>query len=98
MKYDINRIKQTLRQNPGTEILYFGGHKLDAEKTTPACLSNWYACCFEVDGVRFHTTEQYMMAIKTLLFGDDEVNREIMAAYHTHDYKKQGRKAHGFFP
>lgn len=47
MEYDINRIKQTLRQNPGTEILYFWGHNPDSEKTTSACLSNWYACYFE---------------------------------------------------
>lgn len=96
MKYDIERIRQIVRKNPRAEILYFWGHESDAEKMTSACLSNWYECYFEIDGVCFHTTEQYMMAMKALLFGDDGVYHEIMEAFHPQDYKKLGRKVHGF--
>ncbi len=45
---------------------------------------------------KYHTTEQYMMASKARLFGDDEVFDEIMETSNPHDYKKLGRKIRGF--
>lgn len=96
MKYDIERIRQIALQKPATEIVYFWGHTPTPNIITFSCLSQWYDCCFEVEGVIYHTTEQYMMAQKALLFGDEVVYREIMAASHPRDYKKLGRKVRGF--
>lgn len=96
MKYSIEIIKQIVCENPETAIIYFWGHTPNPKKVTAACLSQWYDCCFEVDGVQYHTTEQYMMASKALLFEDEEVYQEIMAADNPYDYKKLGRKIHGF--
>ena len=96
MKYDIDKIKQIARQNPDTTVIYFWGHTPNPKKMTTACFSQWYDCYFEVDGVQYHTTEQYMMASKALLFGDEEVFQEIMAADNPHDCKKLGRKIRGF--
>ena len=98
MKYNIEIIKQIVRENPATGIIYFWGHTPNPKKITAVCLSQWYDCYFEVEGVQYHTTEQYMMASKAKLFGDDEVFQEIMMAYHPHDYKKLGRKVRGFNP
>ena len=98
MKYNIVTIKQIVRKNPTAEIIYFWGHMPNPKKITDACLSQWYDCYFEVEGVQYHTTEQYMMASKAKLFDDDEVCREIMMAYHPLDYKKLGRKVHNFEP
>jgi ribA/ribD-fused uncharacterized protein len=98
MKYNIEIIKQLVHRNPTVTIIYFWGHTPNPEKVTAACLSQWYDCYFEVNGVCYHTTEQYMMASKALLFGDEEVYKEIMAAYHPLDYKKLGRKVHDFNP
>lgn len=98
MKYNIETIKKIVRENPTTEIIYFWGHTPNPKKVTAACLSQWYDCYFEVEGVQYHTTEQYMMASKAKLFGDEEVCQEIMMAYHPHDYKKLGRKVRGFNP
>lgn len=98
MKYDIEKIKEFVRCKPDTAIIYFWGHTPNLKKMTTACLSQWYDCYFEVDGVQYHTTEQYMMAGKARLFGDEETLREIMAAYHPHDYKKLGRKVRNFEP
>jgi ribA/ribD-fused uncharacterized protein len=39
-----------------------------------------------------------MMASKARLFGDNEVFNEIMEANNPNDYKKLGRKVHGFIP
>lgn len=98
MKYNIATIKQIVRENPRMEIFYFWGHTPNPKKITAACFSQWYDCYFEVEGVQYHTTEQYMMASKAKLFGDDEVFQEIMMEYHPHVYKKLGRKVHGFNP
>lgn len=96
MKYDIETIKEIIRKEPETKIIYFWGHTPNPKKVTAACLSQWYDCLFEVDGVQYHTTEQYMMANKAKLFGDEDVYREIMSASTPNEYKKLGRKIHEF--
>ena len=55
------------------ELLLFYGHKV-TEKITEACLSQWYPCQFAVDGVTCTSAEQYMMAEKAKLFGDEEID------------------------
>ena len=96
MKYDIEKIKEIVCSKPDTAIIYFWGHTPNPKKMTAACLSQWYDCYFEVAGVQYHTTEQYMMASKASLFGDEEVLQEIMTADTPYDYKKLGRKIRGF--
>ena len=98
MKYTVEKIKEIVRRKPETAIIYFWGHTPDPNKRMAACLSQWYYCYFEVDGVQYFTAEQYMMASKALLFGDHEVYQEIMAASNPHDYKKLGRKVRNFEP
>lgn len=96
MKYTVETIKKMADSGLGTPIVYFWGHTPNPKKVTAACLSQWYDCWFEVDGVQYHTTEQYMMASKARLFGDDEMLRAIMEADTPSDYKKLGRKIRGF--
>lgn len=81
---------------PETAIIYFWGHTPNPKKVTAACLSQWYECNFVIDGVEYHTTEQYMMASKAKLFKDEDVYNEIMSADNPRDYKKLGRKIRGF--
>ncbi len=52
MKYDIEKIKAIVRGNPEIPIIYFWGHTPNPKKATAACLSQWYDCYFEVDGVQ----------------------------------------------
>ena len=96
MKYDIERIKGIVRNNPTTEIIYFWGHTPNPKKMTKACFSQWYDVYFEIDGIQYHTTEQYMMASKARLFGDENTFAEIMNATTPFEYKKLGRKVKGF--
>jgi len=98
MKYTIEKIKEIARKNPDLPIIYFWGHTPNPKKMTAACFSQWYDCCFEVEGVQYHTAEQFMMASKARLFGDEEVFQEIMEAGDPSDYKKLGRKVRGFSP
>ena len=98
MKYTVEKIKEIVHSNNNVSFIYFWGHTPNVKKITAACLSQWYDCQFEVDGVHYHTTEQFMMASKARLFGDNEVFNEIMSATTPHDYKKLGRMVSGFVP
>ena len=79
--YTVKKIKEIVRSKPDTAIIYFWGHTPNPKKMTAACFSQWYDCYFEVEGTQYHTTEQYMMASKARLFGDEEVLREIMEVF-----------------
>ena len=96
MRYNIEKIKEIVHKNPTTEIIYFWGHTPNPKKITQSCFSQWYDVYFEVDGVQYHTTEQYMMASKAQLFDDEDTWSEIMNAYSPAEYKKLGRKVKGF--
>lgn len=96
MRYDIEKIKEIVSRNTSIEIIYFWGHRKSLKKITETCFSQWYDVCFEVNGVQYHTTEQYMMASKARLFGDDDVLKLIMNATTPSEYKKLGKKVKGF--
>ena len=77
------------------QYMFFCGHK-ENKKVTKACFSQWYECKFTVDGVEYHTAEQYMMAQKAVLFGDKEVLQKIMSADNPAVYKSLGRQIRNF--
>ena len=88
------------RYNAGEHltILPFWGHRPNAKKITNACFSQWFDCHFTVDGVEYHTAEQYMMAQKARLMGDTETYRKILAAQDPKEYKHLGREVTHFDP
>ena len=96
MKYDVESIKQIVNADPDVKFVYFWGERPGRNGVTETCLSQWYDVAFEVDGVVYHTAEQYMMAQKALLFGDKEVFDEIMQAASPREYKKLGREIRNF--
>lgn len=59
-------------------------------------LSNWWPCEFSVGGVRYNCAEQYMMAEKARMFGDDEALGRIMASPSPREQKAIGRQVRGF--
>lgn len=96
MRYTVETIREIYHKNPETQIIYFWGHTPNPKKVTAACFSQWYNCHFEVDGVTYHTAEQFMMAGKARLFGDNEVLAKIMSADDPRDYKQLGREIRNF--
>ena len=98
MKYSIEIIKEIVRKNPDIEIIFFWGHTPNPKKITKSCFSQWYDVYLEINGIQYHTTEQYMMASKARLFGDEDTLNEIMNATTPFEYKKLGRKVKGFEP
>ena len=77
------------------EMLLFDGHRV-TKAVTETCLSQWYPCQFEVEGVTYTSAEQYMMAEKAKLFGDEEIRTEILSTSDPRTCKALGRKVKNF--
>jgi len=58
--------------------------------------SQWHPSPFNLDGARYLCCEQYMMAGKARLFGDEETLAEILAAQTPKEHKALGRKVRGY--
>ena len=79
------------------EYLFFWGHRAqEAGKPGKWFLSQWWPCRFVVDGAEYATAEQYMMAEKARLFGDEETLGRILATRDPKRAKKLGRQVRGF--
>ncbi len=97
MKYTREIIEEKFRKGERLKYIFFWGHgKTSDESITKTCLSQWWDCRFTVDGIEYHTAEQYMMAQKAVLFGDEKIRAEIMAAGHPKQFKDLGRKISHF--
>ncbi len=58
--------------------------------------SQWHPTSFTADGAKFVCAEQYMMAAKAILFGDQENARLIMASDDPAVQKRIGAQVRGF--
>lgn len=97
MKYTREIIEDRFRQGERLKYIFFWGHgKTSDGSVTKTCLSQWWDCRFTVDGVEYRTAEQYMMAQKAVLFGDEKIRAEIMSADHPKQFKALGRVISGF--
>lgn len=60
--------------------------------------SQWHISEFEIDGIKYNCTEQYMMAMKAKTFGDEGAHTLIMNAKSPKTQKALGRKVTNFDP
>jgi ribA/ribD-fused uncharacterized protein len=58
--------------------------------------SQWHPSPFEIDGTRYVTAEQYMMAEKARLFDDQTTLAEILATDSPREQKALGRRVANF--
>ena len=63
---------------------------------TKSCLSQWWMEDFYTMADSYLYTEQYMMASKAQLFGDEEIRKEILKCNDPKQIKALGRKVRGF--
>ncbi len=97
MKYTRDIITKRFDNGKKMKFVFFWGHQSPADGSiTKSCFSQWFDCRFSVDGVEYSTSEQYMMAQKALIFGDNTIYSEIMNASHPNEFKSLGRKISGF--
>lgn len=62
----------------------------------PAVFSQWTPSTFTVDGVTYSCAEQFMMAEKARLFGDETTRARILATTSPREHKRLGRLVAGF--
>ena len=60
------------------------------------CFSQWFYAPFTVEGIRYSTVEQYMMAKKALLFNDYDIYSQILNEKDPYKCKKMGKLVHNF--
>lgn len=97
MKYSLIEVCNRYNEGEGLQFLFFWGHQKNKKGTiSKSCFSQWYSCSFEVENIKYHSAEQYMMAEKARLFKDKEVLEEILKAKEQKEIKELGRKVKNF--
>ena len=97
MKYSNDIILSKAADGEKMKFIFFWGHTPGRVGSVDmSCLSQWYECRSTVEGVVYHTAEQYMMSQKALLFGDEDIYQKIMNAGDPGAYKALGRMISGF--
>lgn len=80
----------------GREVLPFWGHRQTGARVQKSCFSQWYPAGFGTGVLKYRCMEQYMMAMKARLFGDQAAEQEIMAASEPGKIKALGRRVQNF--
>lgn len=96
MAYNREILLQMKANWKNSDFVFFWGHTDRGEGLTKACLSQWFPCFFVVDGQYYNCAEQYMMAEKACIFGDEEIRQQILAEYSQLAMKKLGRKVRNY--
>ena len=96
MKYNKEQLLNQRLTLTRDDFVFFWGHEDRGKGLTKVCLSQWYQCPFVVEGQYYNCTEQYMMAEKARIFGDEEIRQQILAEYSQMAMKKLGRKVRNY--
>ena len=94
---ELETLRRCVDQGQVFRYRYFWGHRARADgRLSDAVFSQWWSCRFELDGRVYRTAEQFMMAEKARLFGDDEARSRILGEADPSRCKALGRKVRGF--
>ena len=93
----VDELIASIKRGARPKYLFFWGHTPKVRgRIAQSCLSNWFPAPFEIGGIRYPTTEHYMMAAKARLFGDTEICEKIIGAGGPAKAKALGRQVRGF--
>lgn len=86
---------------PVQDKLTVSGHVCDAvffhlPQEPNGYLGNWYISPFDLDGISFSSTEQYIMYRKCMLFGDESSAGAVLATYNPETQQTIGRNSSGY--
>src|SRR5215468_9030230 len=93
---DVTALKRAMGSGWTPEFLFFWGHTAKDQRIGKHVLSQWWPAPFSVDGRTYASAEQYMMAQKAELFGDQETLAAILSATSPSQAKNLGRRVRGF--
>lgn len=91
-------LQRAVRDGESPEFFMFWGFRpWYPGSVDRSCLSQFFPAPFGIEGIRYSTTEQYMMAEKAKLFGDSEIEQQILQVCDdAHKVKKLGRQVRNF--
>ncbi len=93
----LEELKAQVASGKRPRYLFFWGHTPKGDGSVGAeCFSQWYGAPFEDGGLRYPTSEHYMMAEKARLFGDEVRLEGILRAGSPGAAKALGREVRGF--
>jgi ribA/ribD-fused uncharacterized protein len=93
---DLDALRAKIRDGQTFTYVPFYGHSVEPGRITNAVYSQFYPAEFEVDGECFRWAEQWMMAAKARLFGDQEALAAILAADEPIACKRIGRTVRNY--
>ena len=94
---DVDELRRRVRGGESFEyVMFWGVAEHRHQGLTSSCLSQWWPSPFQVNHIYYPTAEHYMMAEKARLFGDNEVEVEILRTSSPMKAKRLGRKVSGF--
>lgn len=89
---DLDSLRAAAAAGRAFRYHFFYGHRREPD----GVFSQWWPCEFEVDGQRYTSAEQFMMAGKARLFGDAAALAAILATDDPAACKRLGRAVRGF--
>lgn len=99
MMYHKEGLIAQYRKQERLKFLFFWGHRPAKDGSiTASCFSQWWIAPFEVEGHRYPSAEHWMMVQKALLFGDEDMAKQIRQAASPAQAKQLGRKVQHFEP
>lgn len=88
----LTTLQEQVKNGQKYSYLCFWGHSQKTSgKIDKSCLSQWFPAKFEIDGVNYQSTEQYMMAQKAKLFNDEDIFQKILQTDDPKKIKALGR-------
>ena len=94
---DREHLCQAVRDGDRLRYRLFYGHTGRADgKLSDAVFSQFWPCAFLLGTIRYRWAEQWMMASKARLFGDEEALGRILQAKAPLECKRIGREVRGF--
>ena len=96
-KYSVEQLRQACQKGQKLNYIMFWGHQPSEDGSiTKSCFSQWWNAEFISMEHTYSCMEQFMMAMKAEVFGDEEVKREILSCSDPKQIKALGRKVRNF--
>lgn len=94
---DVAALRAAVTAGQSFRYRFFWGHRPSRDgRLTDSVFSQWWRSRFELDGERYASAEQRMMAEKARLFEDAELREQILAEQDPGRCKALGRKVRGY--